>query len=491
MKELKGINNLRMVEKYKFISNSLSMIVNKLAQSITAFVLSAAIARILGAEALGQYLLACSYYFIFVGIASQGLKILFTRELAREPEKTPVYLMSGTCLQLIFSFFSYGALVIVVFLLPYSSKTSTVCYIVGLTIIPFALSNITEAIFQAKEKMHLIAISTVPIYILRLIIMIWAMQLKYGIEYLGAILCFSETLILAIEWIFITRLVQIQWQIDRGFILKTIKIARTFFAIEAIAVVSDRIQILILSLLGNEFLVGLFGAITQLLQPFLIIANSITLAIFPRFLKSVDQGRDKQKQISENIIEILLMIGLPLFLGLLFFGKNLLILIYESDFAEANTALSLSAISLLFLPFTRTLCYVLVANHFEVVNLREVVITTTLGSLGGVALVSQYHLLGAAIMALLMTLIAFSQYVYFTYTLLFPLNLSRIIRRPVVISTLMVVIFLILKKINLDFLFTLIIATSFYILFIIFISIHALGGIHVVWEKVIKKRMNF
>jgi O-antigen/teichoic acid export membrane protein len=491
MKELKGINNLRMVEKYKFISNSLSMILNKLAQSITAFVLSAAIARTLGAEALGQYLLACSYYFIFVGIASQGLKILFTRELAREPEKTPVYLMSGTCLQLIFSFFSYGALVIVVFLLPYSSKTSAVCYIVGLTIIPFALSNITEAIFQAKEKMHLIAISTVPIYILRLIIMIWAMKLKYGIEYLGAILFFSEALILVIEWIFITRLVQIQWQIDRGFILKTIKGARTFFAIEAIAVVSDRIQILILSLLGNEFLVGLFGAITQLLQPFLIIANSITLAIFPRFLKSVDQGRDKQKQISENIIEILLMIGLPLFLGLLFFGKNLLILIYESDFAEANTALSLSAISLLFLPFTRTLCYVLVANHFEVVNLREVVITTTLGSLGGVALVSQYHLLGAAIMALLMTLIAFSQYVYFTYTLLFPLNLSRIIRRPVVISTLMVVIFLILKKINLDFLFTLIIATSFYILFIIFISIHALGGIHVVWEKIIKKRMNF
>ncbi|MCC5626376.1 lipopolysaccharide biosynthesis protein, partial [Nostoc sp. CHAB 5715] len=80
-----------MVEKYKFISNSLSMIVNRLAQSITAFVLTAAIARNLGAEAIGQYLLAYSYYFIFVGIASQGLKILFTRELAREPQKTLVY----------------------------------------------------------------------------------------------------------------------------------------------------------------------------------------------------------------------------------------------------------------------------------------------------------------------------------------------------------------------------------------------------------------
>ncbi len=467
------------------------MIANRLAQSITAFVLTAAIARNLGAEAIGQYLLAYSYYFIFVGIASQGLKILFTRELAREPQTTSVYLMSGTLLQLIFSLLSYGALVIVVFLLPYSSKTSTLCYIMGLTIIPFALSNVTEAIFQAKEKMHLIAIATVPVYALRLIIMIWAMQLKYGIEYLGAILFLSETLILVIEWILLTQFVKIQWQIDKGFVWNTIKNARTFFAIEAIAVVSSRIEILILSLLGNEFLVGLFGAIVQLLQPFLIIANSITTAMFPRLSKLVDQGREKQQQITESFIELLLTMGLPLFLGLLIYGKDLLTFIYGSSFAQGNLALSISAISLLLLPFTRTLCSLLVANHFEIVNLREVVITTTLGSLGGVALVSQHKLVGAAIMALLMTIIGFSQYVYFTYTLLFPLNLWRVIRRPLIISTLMLFVLLILKKITLDFIFTVIIATSFYILFATFLTIHTLGGIHIVKEKIVKIRMKF
>ncbi len=467
------------------------MIANRLAQSITAFVLTAAIARNLGAEAIGQYLLAYSYYFIFVGIASQGIKILFTRELAREPQKTSVYLMSGTWLQLIFSLLSYGALVIVVFLLPYSYKTSTTCYIMGLTIIPFALSNVTEAIFQAKEKMHLIAIATVPVYVLRLIIMIWAMQLKYGIESLGAILFFSETLILVIEWILIAQFVKIEWQIDKIFIWNTIKNARTFFAIEAIAVVSNRIEILILSLLGNEFLVGLFGAIVQLLQPYLIIANSITVAMFPRLSKVVDQGREKQQQIAESFIEILLAMGLPLFLGLLFFGKDLLIFIYGSSFAQGSLALSISAISLVILPFTRTLCSLLVANHFEMVNLREVVITTTLGSLGGVVLVSRYQLVGAGIMALLMTTLAFSQYVYFTYTLLFSLNLWRVIRRPIIISTLMLIVFLILKKINLDFLFTLIIAIPLYILFVIFLSIHALGGFHIVRQKFLKKRMKF
>ncbi|MDZ7952540.1 oligosaccharide flippase family protein [Nostoc sp. DedQUE09] len=477
-----------MVEKYKFISNSFSMILNRLAQSVTAFVLTASIARTLGAEALGQYLLAYSYYFIFVGIASQGLKTLFTRELAREPKKTPVYLISGTCLQLIFSFFSYAALVIVVFLLPYSSKTSTVCYIMGLTIIPFALSNITEAIFQAKEKMHLIAIATVPVYILRLIIMIWAMQLKYGIEYLGAILFFSETIILGIEWIFIARLVKIKLQIDRTFVFNTIKSARTFFAIEAIAVVSGRIQILILSLLGNEFLVGLFGGIAQLLQPFMIIANSISLAIFPRLSKAVEQGREKQRQIAENIIEILLIIALPLYLGILLFGKELLVFLYNASFAEANIALVISAASLVFLPFTRSLSYLLVANGFEIVNLREVVITTTLGSLGGVVLVSHYQLLGAALMALLMTFSGFSQYIYFTYTRLFSLNWWRMVRRPLIIAIVMLPILILLQKLSLDFILTLIIATCTYALFVIYLGIRAFGGFRFLWLKLLKSQ---
>ncbi len=461
------------------------MIVNRLAQSITAFVLTSAIARTLGAEALGQYLLAYSYYFIFVGIASQGLKTLFTRELAREPQNSSVYLISGTWLQLIFSLFSYGALVIVVFLLPYSSTTSTLCYIMGLTIIPFALSNITEAIFQAQEKMHLIAISTVPVYILRLIIMIWAMQLKYDIGYLGAILFSSETVILIVEWIFIIRLVKIKWQIDINFVLKTIKSARTFFAIEGIAVVTGRIQILILSLLGNEFLVGLFGGISQLLQPFLIIANSIILAMFPRFSKAVDQGREKQRQIAENIIEILLVMALPLFIGLLFFGKDLLIFVYDSSFAQANLALRLSAISLIFVPFIRSLSYLLVANGFEIVNLREVVITTIFGSLGGVALVSRYQLLGAALMVLLMTILGFSQYIYFTYTRLFSLNLWRIMRRPLLISFLLIPVFILLQKINLDFIFTLLIATCVYSLFVIFLGIRAFGGFRFLWVKLL------
>ena len=87
----------------KLVGNSLAMLSNRLTQSIATFVLTAAIARLLGPETLGQYLLAFSYYFIFVGIVSEGVKTLFTRELSRHPAETPAFLVSGSLLQLLCS----------------------------------------------------------------------------------------------------------------------------------------------------------------------------------------------------------------------------------------------------------------------------------------------------------------------------------------------------------------------------------------------------
>ena len=161
------------MKQQKLLINSLSLLSNRLIQGISTFALTTVIARNLGAEQLGQYVLAIGYYSVFVTFFGLGIRTLFIRELAKEGGKAPIYLVSGTLLQFILSIFAYLSLVIVVFLMPYSAETSTICYILGLSVIPFALSNITEAIFQAQERMYLIAMSTAPIYLLRVGAMIW------------------------------------------------------------------------------------------------------------------------------------------------------------------------------------------------------------------------------------------------------------------------------------------------------------------------------
>jgi O-antigen/teichoic acid export membrane protein len=478
-----------MSQKHKLVSNSLSMLVNRLTQGITTFVLSAAIARTLGAYSLGQYLLAISYYNIFVSITSQGFKTLFTREIARAPQSTPIYLVNGTLLQLLFSLVGYIAMVLIIYLLPYSADTSSICYVLGITVIPFALSNITEAIFQAQEKMHLIAISTVPIYISRLFAMLWVMQTTGKIEHVAIILVISESLILLIEWILIVKIVQPQWKIDREFMRKIISDAKTLFAIEGMGMIAAKIDMLILSLLGSEILVGLYGSVTQLLQPFFIVSNSLTLAAFPGMSKAVALGPEHQRQTAENIISILLCIGLPFSMGIMFYGSELLLFVYQKpSFLEAAMLLKIVAVAIVISTFSQTFSYVLIANGFEKFNLIEVAITAVVGGMAGIVLISKYQLLGAASMGLLMSISSVTVFGYAVRQRIFSVRLWQVFRLPLIISSLMSIVFLLLQRSNFDFLPTITLATIAYIIFASSIMIHELGGVEHLRSKISKFR---
>lgn len=472
----------------RLLGNSLSILVTRLTQSIATFVLSASIARILGPYELGQYLLAFGYYFIFMSLASQGFKVLFTRELSRNPDETPTYLVSGTLLQLFFCFVGYAMLAGIIFSLPYKPDTSMVCYVMGLAIFPFAISNITESVFQAKEKMYLITISTVPIYILRLVVMIWAMQSGYGVVDLAFITVMSEVLILLIEWGLVLRLVTPKWKISWEFIWTAIKSVRTFIAIEGVAVINTRMQLLILSLLGGEVVVGLYGSIVQLMQPFDILSSSLTVGVFPSMTKTVALGLRKQRQLSERIIEMLCFVALPLTTGVFFFGRDLLDLVYQkSDFTTAAIPLCIVSVGLIASSFSRPLSYVLVANHFEKINMREVLTTTVTASVMGFFLVSRFGLMGAAISVLLMRLSSVTQYVYAVCVNLFSVRFWRIIRRPLLTSTLMVFVFWLLKHSGSNIWVVLAVSVSIYALLLGALVVLNLGGPRVAYAKLLQR----
>jgi O-antigen/teichoic acid export membrane protein len=473
----------------KLLRNSFSLLANRLTQGISSFVLTTVIARNLGSHELGQYILAISYYYIFVTFISQGLKTLFTRELAKEAEKTPVYLVSGTFLQLILSIIGYILLVCVVSILPYSPDTSMVCYIMGLVVIPFALSNITEAIFQAQENMHLIAMSTIPIYILRTVLIIWIVNLKYSVNHIAAIMVISETLILLIQWVFLVQTIKPVWQLNKDFMINSIYSVRTFFAIDASGVIATKMNVLLISLLGSESLLGLHGMIGQLLQPFSMVSDSVALAAFPAMSKAVSVGKEKQREETEKVLEILLCMSLPFILGILFFGDNLLLFIYNNPrFSQAFLPLKITVLSLIASPFIRIFCYLLAANGFEKYNLIEVVATTILGGLSGVILIPKFQLVGASLTGIVIACAACLLLGYAVYTYLFSLHLWQILRRPLLISGIMSIVFIVLQKYNFNFILTLLVSISTYGFLVGLLIIIYIGGFQSIWRKILNRK---
>ena len=451
------------MKKSTLLVNSLALIGNRIVQSLTSFLVLTLIARTLGPFALGQYTLAFSYYFVFMTLFSSGFKTLFTRELSRKNSEISAYLVSGTFLQLLFSLIGYALMGLIIFLMPYSNSTANICYVMGLAIIPFSLSNVIEAIFQAQEKMHLIAICTIPIYILRTLIIVYSLSLGHSIVIVSAIFVISETAIFLLESILIQKLFTFRWKIDKEFIFKMIKLVRTFLAIDGISIFRGKLQIFILSVLGNESTIGLYGAVEQLMQPFAIVSDSIVLAAFPRMSKMSLLESSKKRGLAEKSIEIMNFLALPIFIGFLFFSKDLLLFIYKDpSFAQASIALCIVSFGMIARGLNQTLGYTLVANHHEKINLIEVLVGTVIACIASFLLINKFQLQGAAISAIVVQIFASFIYIYATHTKLFTLRFSQIYSRPILVSILMLVFFLILKSVNISFFTTLIISTLFY-----------------------------
>ncbi len=431
----------------RLISNSFAVVLNRVAQAAGSFALSALIARTLGAYALGQYTLGLVYYYLFMTIASQGLKVLIARELSTKPEQTGLYLGNVTILQFIFCIIGYAMLAGLVFVLPYSHDTTNVCYVVGLILFPFSLSNVTEAIFQAKEKLGLMTISTVPIYILRLGVSFLLLRGGHSILTVAWVQVASEFIVLIIEWILILPMIKPVWRINWEFMWHTTKMARSFMAIEGFSIVQTRIQAALLSVLAGEVVVGLYGAISQLLQPFQIITHSIIVAVFPTMTKSVEQGMERQKYIVQRIIEVLLLAALPLVVVLVFLGPQILIFIYgKKGFGDAGPALGIASLGLIGVALVRPLSYLLVANGFQRVNLREVIVTTVITVVVGVPLIVLYGLNGAALSYVAIQCSSLIQYTWAVHKRLFKLNLLTLIWRPVLVSAVLGAVMIIIVR---------------------------------------------
>jgi O-antigen/teichoic acid export membrane protein len=474
-----------MINRRKLVGNSLSLLANQVTQNATSFVLSISIARIMGPYELGQYSLAFSYYFIFMTMSSQGLKTLLTRELAKFPEKVQTCLVSGSLLQFIFSSVGYLALVGLVALLPYRPATSIICYMVGAALIPYGISNVIEAIFQSQEKMHLIAVSTVPIYILRLIVMVVAMKLDAGINAVGLILVASEVLILCIEWILIYRLIgPIRWKIDWSFMWETAKSARTFLAIESFSVFKVRMQVLILSLLAGETIVGLYSAAVQLLQPFQLISLSLAVATLPTMTKSTGKDDGRVQRLAESVISVLLVVAMPMILIFTFMGGQTLIFVYRDiNFANAGLPLIIASLTMIPLSFTRALSYVMIAYGYQRVNLRTVVINTVTGVILSIFLISGFGIIGAAVSSLIVELSGAAQFVYAVRARVFSIQAWNIFRAPLLSGGLMLAVLLVLQNFSPSILIALILVGIAYVAIVGVVSIQRLD----LWDAVLNR----
>jgi O-antigen/teichoic acid export membrane protein len=397
----------------RIVGNATYSLTSDVVNRATTFVLYALVARYLSTYEFGQMSLALSLFYTFQVLTLAGLPTLITREVARDQALTARYLVNGTLIVAALSIVSVAGLLLLARVLNYSADTASVIVLLCFGLLPYSLAEICEAVFRGWERMRYIAYANVPVNIIKVGLAFLLVSQSPDLSQLIVLLLASLAAIACIEWMLILRYIvrpRVN-DIDYRFALTMARSGSTFLGIDGIIAVKASFDVVILSKLASETEVGLLNAATQLLVPVLLIYQSIVVSVFPIMCRKFAPDLQNLKRITIYLLEVLLIIALPTTVGLFILADSALLLLYgDRAFLAAAPALRIVVWILIVRALTLVLGQSLMASQREKVTLRIVITNTLIGLALGLALISQFGLIGAALAGLLAAVINFFQH---------------------------------------------------------------------------------
>ena len=419
--------------------NALSILTSDVFNRATSFVIYAMVARHLGAHEFGQLALAFSLLYMFQIFAIAGLKVLIIREVAKDRSRTRLYFLNSCAILAVSSLVSVSVLLAFLHLMRYSSSTNLVIFLLSLGLFPAAISAVCEGIFQAWERMRLIAWVNVPMNLGKMTLAFLVLSRNYGLYAVVGVIVSAFLVVAIVEtWLVLRRFPAPPARLSLSFSLRTIRSAVTFLGIDGTLAIDGGIIALLLSKVGSVAQVGLFSAACQVMVPLNLVYQSMAQSIFPLMCQRVEPGLQNLKHIAIPAIELLLMLAMPVVAGVFFLGRWVLSIFYKNPaFLQAAPVLRIIAWALLLQVFTQVLGQVLLATHREKVTLRIVVISMLISLIAGWPLIKFFGLRGAAITLLLNRLAGTIQHYIPVSRLLSGIPLGKMIWKPVVAAACM------------------------------------------------------
>jgi O-antigen/teichoic acid export membrane protein len=368
-----------------------------------SFVTYTLVARFLGASQFGQLSVAVALFSIFQLLAIAGLATYTTREVAKDRSNTDRYFVNASIVVLFTSVLSTGVMFAIVRILNYAPDTSLVILLLSLGLVPYALSQIAEAVLIGWEKMHFIAYANVPSNVGQVVVVFVLLTNGFDVRYVAITMAGAYLAILLIDWYLLLRMIGIpRARFELPFAVQITKTASTFLGIQGTNAVRSNIAILILSKFVTEAEVGYYNAASQLTVPLKLIFDNFVSSIFPVMVRRFEAGQEALKRIAHNIIELLMIIALPGVVGILLLARPLIDLIYGAKaFDQSATLLQIMIWIPLLQVFTTVTGQALWASGREKVTLRIALTDLVVKAVLSVILVSQFGLIGAAVAVLL------------------------------------------------------------------------------------------
>jgi len=452
----------------KIGKNMFSLFTGQLISSFLAVILSIYIARTLGQTLFGTYSFVITFVALYSVFFDLGYETLLIKEVAKDKSHANRFLNNVIIIRVVLATIIFSSIIIIINVLNFPDTIKNLIYIFGIAQVITSLSNIFKVTFRAFEKMHLEAIITIIISIIKCSLGLIVIFLGYGILTLAFVFLYIAIVDIIINLIVCEKkIVRTTFQFDRLFFRQTITKALALGTVTIFALIYVRIDTVMLEFMKGSAVVGWYNAAYNLILGFNPVPVLFMNALLPLMAYTYVKSNNSLRYIYEKSFKFLLIFGLPLTIGIFLLSDKFIILIYGKNYLNSIGALQILSFDILLKFLYLCLWFVLISadQQYKLAFCAGggAILNITLN----LFLIPQYSLVGASIATIITETYILLIYLYLAHRSNLKIPLKKIIFKPVVACAGMGLFIYYFSGMNLYLLITLSIAIYFGIFFLI------------------------
>ncbi len=316
--------------------------IGKVISTAIGLIVVGMIARYLKPEGFGEYSTVAAYLQIFGIILDMGLYVLALREISKPEADTAKIFSSFFTLRLVSAVLILIPAPFIVYLFPYSANVKIGVAITAISYLGIASTQMLTMFFQYKMAMTKVVIAETAGRIVLLISALIGISLDAGLRGMLAAVTIGSLVNAGTAFFFLKRQIPFRLNFDFTYwkyILKeTWPIGLSIF----FNLIYYKMDTVILSLSWPAETVGLYGAPYKVLEVLITFPAMFAGLITPYFVKTyAEKNYERFEKLLSRAVEVMAMIAIPMAVGTLFLGKEIMILVGGSEFAESGNILKI------------------------------------------------------------------------------------------------------------------------------------------------------
>jgi O-antigen/teichoic acid export membrane protein len=321
----------------------------------------------LGAADFGTLYLAMSFSLLFAVLVEFGLNQHLVRAIARDSDLAGPYMVNSLAIKITLALAAYLAILVLINWLGYSAETRLViavyCLILGFS----CLSTTFTAVYQGTQRVSYAAIGSIIEKVLVCLLAVLLLSLGYGVVAMAAVFVVGAAASALWQSLWLRRVARVELRLDRRLMGALVRSAIPFFAYWVLGSLYYRLDTILLSKLTSAEVLGWYGAAYRLFDTLVFLPSIVASAIlFPILAQLSAQSRPALRRAMGKGLDIILIVGMPICVGLFTLAGPIIHLIYrQPEFENAVPALQWLAIGLLFLYVNSMLSVTLISLDKE------------------------------------------------------------------------------------------------------------------------------